>query len=172
VDLSEHGLGLAILTDSTYGYSVLGSDMRVSLLRAPTDPDPDADQGSHELTYALVPHTGGWQEAGVVREARLLNEPLHWTEGAREPGGLVAVESGELVLDSIKRAEDGEALVLRLYEPHGGRGTARVRLGFPFRSARLANALEEPLADGEIESQGEVIELAYRPFELITILAD
>ncbi|MDX6636581.1 MAG: alpha-mannosidase, partial [Solirubrobacterales bacterium] len=72
VDLSEHGLGLAILTDSTYGYSVLGSDMRISLLRAPTDPDPDADQGSHELTYALVPHSGGWQEAGVVREARLL----------------------------------------------------------------------------------------------------
>ena len=172
-DVGEPGFGLAVLTDSTYGYSTQGSEMRLSLLRAPTDPDPDADQGEHELAYALLPHAGGWQEAGVVREARAFNQPLRVAPpGAGAGGGLAAVVAGDLVLDTIKRAEDGEALVLRLYEPHGARGNAEVRLGFPFDSARRANALEEPLDDGEIPSGDDGFTLGYRPFELITLLVE
>ena len=72
-----------------------------------------------------------------------------------------------LVLDTVKRAEDSEELALRLYEAHGARGTARLRLGVPFASARLANGLEENGAPLEVGA-GE-IELPYRPHELLTV---
>jgi alpha-mannosidase len=165
-DLSEHGFGAAVLTDSKYGYSCYGNELRISLLRSPKSPDPEADMGRHEFTYALVPHRGGWRDAGIVDEGRRFNAPLRWTSAPE--GSFASSDDGNLVLDTIKRAEDSDALVLRLYEAHGGRGTGRVRLGFPFDSAVRANALEdagEPrtLADGAIE-------LPYRPHELVTVL--
>ena len=169
-DLSEHGFGAALLTDSKYGYSCHGSELRVSLLRAPTSPDPEADQGRHELAYALLPHGGGWREAGVVAEARRFGQPLRW--GACVPGtqgrSFAAVDDPNLVLDTIKRAEDSDDLVLRLYEAHGARGTARLRLSVPFAAARRASALEE---EGEpLDVAGDEIELPYRPHELLTVL--
>ena len=170
-DLSEHGFGAALLTDSKYGYSCHGSELRVSLLRAPTSPDPEADQGRHELAYAILPHEGGWREAGVVAEARRFDQPLRW--GARPPGRLpggrafAMVDDANLVLDTVKRAEDSEELVLRLYEAHGARGTARLRLGVPFASARLANGLEED--GGPLGVAAGAIELPYRPHELLTV---
>jgi alpha-mannosidase len=166
-DLSEHGFGVALLTDSTYGYSARGSELRLSLLRGPTTPDPEADLGRHELAYAVLPHAGGWQSGGVVAEARRFNEPVRWAAGSAAGA---AAEADGLVLDTIKRAEDSEALVLRLYEPHGARGTARVRLAFPFASARRANLLEDP---GEpLAVRDAVIEIPYRPFEVVTVLVE
>jgi alpha-mannosidase len=77
------------------------------------------------------------------------------------------VDDPNLVLDTVKRAEDSDALVLRLYEAHGARGRARVRLGVPFSSAHRANALED---DGEpLEVEGSDITIAYRPHELVTV---
>ncbi len=182
VDIGEHGFGLAVLTDGTTGYSATGAGLRLSLLRGPTDPDPDADLGVHELVYALMPHSGNWQEAGVVREARLMNVPIRWVSG-RSGGsarghrvvggaGFAGVEAGDLVLDSLKRAEDSGALVARLYEPHGARGVARIRIEVPFERATLANSLEEPLDGGELELTDRALAIAYRPFELITVLLD
>ncbi len=91
-DLSEHGFGVALLTPDTHGMSCHGSTLRLSLLRAPTDPDPEADQGEHEIRYAILPHRGSWQEAGVVGQARAFAEPLLHAAGTgvvrerRRPG--------------------------------------------------------------------------------------
>ncbi len=68
-DLSEHGFGVALLTESKYGYSVFGNEMRITLLRSSKLPDSNADMGEHQFTYAIMPHTDSWQEAGVVGEA-------------------------------------------------------------------------------------------------------
>ena len=155
-----------MLTDSKYGYSCYGNELRVSLLRAPTSPDPEADQGEHEFAYALLPHAGGWREAGVLAEAHRFNAPLRWTS-LEEADSLASVDDPNLVLDTVKWAEDSAAVVLRLYEAHGGRGTARLRLGLPFTSARLANGLEE---DGEaLERDDDTIVLPYRPHQLLTV---
>ena len=118
--------------------------------------------GHHAFAYALVPHAGGWREAGIVAEAALFNAPLVWTDAAWE-GSFASVEGG-LVLDTVKRAEDSDAIVLRLYEPHGGRGVARVRLAAPFSSARRANLLEEPGDEVDLEALG------FRPHEVITVV--
>ena len=162
-DLSEHGFGAALLTDSKYGYSCYGGDLRVSLLRSPKSPDPEADMGTHEFAYALMPHAGGWRDGGVLREAALFNAPLRWTTvGPVEP---FAIVDGGLVLETIKRAEDSDALVLRLYEPYGGRGVARVHVD-AVRAWRT-NLLEDELADVEVE--GGALVLPYRPREVITV---
>ena len=166
-DLSEHGFGAAVLTDSKYGYSCHGDELRISLLRAPKDPDPEADMGRHEFAYALLPHAGGWREAGVVAEGLRFNAPLRWAAAAVREGSLAAVDDPNLVLDTVKRAEDSDALVLRLYDAHGARGTARVRLAAPASSARRANALED---DGDpLEVEDGSIVVPYRPHEVITV---
>jgi alpha-mannosidase len=167
-DLSEHGYGVALLNDCKYGHSAYGDTLRLSLLRAPTSPDPEADQGDHRFAYALMPHAGGWREAGVVAEARRFNQPLLWAQGRAEARSLAAVDDPNLVLDTIKRAEDGDALVIRLYEAHGARGTASLRLGFPVRSACFANLLEDPGDAARVD--GDVIEVPYRPHQIVTLL--
>jgi alpha-mannosidase len=167
-DLSEHGYGVALLNDGKYGHSAHESTLRLSLLRAPTSPDPEADQGHHRFAYALMPHAGGWREAGVVAEARRFNQPLLWARGNAQARSLAAVDDPNLVLDTIKRAEDGDALVVRLYEAHGARGTASLRLGFPVRGARFANLLED--AGDVAEVDGGAIAVPYAPYEIVTLL--
>ena len=169
-DLSEHGFGVALLTDCKYGYSCLGGELRISLLRSPKSPDPDADLGRHELAYAVLPHAGGWREGGVVAEAARFNQPLRWAPGEHTASreSFASVDGG-LVLDTIKRAEDSDALVLRLYEPYGARGTATLRLAVPAASARLANVLEDERE--ELELEDGAIRIPFRPHQIITIKA-
>jgi alpha-mannosidase len=167
-DLSEHGFGVALLTDCKYGYSTLGREMRISLLRSPSVPDPDADAGSHRFAYAVMPHAAGWREAGVVAEAARFATPLRWSAGAGEPRSWLSVDDPNLVLDTVKRAEDSDALLLRLYEAHGARGRARLRVGWPVVEALSCNLLED--AGEPLPLDGGVIELGYRPHEIISLL--
>jgi alpha-mannosidase len=163
-DLSEHGFGVALLNDCKYGYSCHGGELRLTLLRSPKSPDPEADMGRHEFGYAVMPHAHGWREAGVLGQAVLFNAPLRRTAAV---DSFAAVDDPNLVLDTIKRAEDSNAIVLRLYEPHGARGSARVRIAAPLTSARRANSLEE---DGEaLELDGDSIVVPYRPHEIVTV---
>jgi alpha-mannosidase len=165
-DLSEHGFGAALLTDSKYGYSGFGNELRISLLRAPKSPDPEADLGHHEFAYAILPHAGGWREAGVVAEGLRFNVPVRWVAEASAES-FASVDDPNLVLDTIKRAEDSDALVLRLYEAHGARGTARLRLAQPIDSAVATNLLED---DGEpLVVEGSEIVLPYRPHQILTV---
>jgi alpha-mannosidase len=169
-DVSEHGFGVALLNDSKYGHSAHGNTLRLTLLRAPTSPDPEADQGAHRFVYALSPHAGGWREGGVVAEARRLGHPLVWCGGTASPRSLASVDADGLVLDTIKVAEDSDALVLRLYEAYGGRGLVAVRLGVPFTRAWFANMLEDRGQPAQIEDHA--IKVAYRPYEIVTLLVE
>jgi alpha-mannosidase len=176
-DLSEAGFGVALLSDCKYGWSCLGSTLRLSLLRAPTSPDAEADQGRHVFAYALLPHAGDWRQGGVVAEAFAFNCPLQWGRDGKDQhwrsyASVSARDGGpcSLVLDTIKRAEDSGALVLRLYEAHGGRGTARLNLGFPAKSVRFTDGLER--TTGEATVKEGVIEVPYKPFQVVTLLVD
>jgi alpha-mannosidase len=169
-DLSEHGFGVAIFTDSKYGYSADGGTLRISLLRAPKQPDPHADMGEHAFAYALRPHAGAWQDVPVVAEARAFAAPLRWAPIAPgEPWAEVRDAPG-LMLDTVKLAEDSGALVLRLYEAYGGRGRARIQLGVPFTTARRSNLLEDDLGPAEVDGAEIVVE--YRPWQILTLLVD
>ena len=169
VDLSEPDYGVALLNDCKYGHSVYENVMRLSLLRAPKHPDPNADQGHHTIRYALLPHDGSLQQAGVVAEVYRFNEPLlvRATDHAPENVSFFNVDAPAIVIETIKKAEDSNALVIRLYEAHGTRGTFRLSSSLPIKSAALCNLLEEtqtPL----VWAYGGV-DLEFAPFKIITL---
>jgi alpha-mannosidase len=153
-DLSEPGYGVALLNDGRYGYHALGSELGLSLLRSPHHPDPLADEGHHELTYALLPHLGGWLAGGVLMEAEDLNRPL-LALACRAAGEArvrpLVVDGVALGLAALKPAESGAAgrLVLRLYEPQGARGTARLNLPESWKATASLNLLEEGVGEPE-----------------------
>ena len=145
VDLSEPGFGLALLNDAKYGHSVAGNVLGLSLMRSPTYPDPLADEGEQTFTYALMPHEGAWHEAGVREEAENLNQPLLVAEvsglsaGERAP---VVVSGPNAALAALKTAEDGDGLILRLYEPAGGRGPVELTLPEGWRASGPLDLME------------------------------
>jgi alpha-mannosidase len=124
--------------------------------------------GRHSFAYALYPHVGGWREGGVLAEAIRFNAPIRFT-GSIGPSFAQAADPN-VVVDTIKRGERSDDLVLRVYEAHGARGTARVRLREAPKRARLANALEEPLA--EVTVDGRDLVLPYLPHQILTVLVE
>ncbi len=166
-DLGEHGFGVSILSESKYGGSTLGNVMRLSLLRAPSHPDPTADIGKHAFSYAVFPHAGGWREAGTVAEAAAFNMPLLWAPGQAGVRSMASIDTPAVVIDTVKKAEDSQETIIRLYESHGSRGTARLRVGFPIKSARFCNLLEDKSAVARVDD-GK-IEVPFGPYQIITI---
>jgi alpha-mannosidase len=172
VDVSEGGYGVALLNDGKYGHSLHNTTLGISLLKAATHPDPLADQGQHRFTYSLLPHAGDWQQGQVVRRAYELNAPLR---GVRVPAGAAVggpssfldVDSEHVVVETVKRAEDGDGLIVRMYEAHNQRGQARITFGRPVASASVVDLLERDVGAAEVE--GASVSVAVRPFEVKTL---
>jgi alpha-mannosidase len=141
--------------------------MRMTVLRSPRWPDPEADIGHHELAFAIHPHRGGWQDAGVTAQALCFNAPLLLGEPTQERCSWFSTDTPGVLVDTVKRAEDGDGLIVRLYEAHGGRGTARVRVGVAFTEAWFTNLLEDRLGPAQVD--GDEVVIPFRPFEIITI---
>jgi alpha-mannosidase len=169
-DLSEPGYGVALMNDGKYGHSAKGNVLGISLLRSPLYPDPLADEGEHRFTYSLYPHPGDWTAAGVTREAFALNSPLVPVRdgGAPAEASFVEAEGRELALAGLKRSEDGEAVILRLYEPHGARGLARLRFPGGLKRGEKTNLLEDR-GGKQVRVEGDAIDLEVRPFEVVTL---
>ncbi|HXV01062.1 MAG TPA: glycoside hydrolase family 38 C-terminal domain-containing protein [Caulobacteraceae bacterium] len=150
VDLSEPGYGVALLNDGRYGCHALGSELGLSLIRSPILPDPLADEGVQDLTYALLPHTGDWIEGGVLAEAEDLNRPLFHRAftGPEAARSFLEIGGANLALAALKPAEDGDGLILRLYESAGGRGPMAIRPPEGWRVAGEVSLLEDPLPEG------------------------
>jgi len=158
-DLSDSGFGVALLNDGKYGHDVLGNVMGLSLLRSPVFPDLLADEGKQSFTYALLPHQGDWFAGGVLAEAEDLNQPLlvRATKVAGDASWHAArLSDRPLALSALKPAEDGGGLILRVYEPSGGRSMPTVALPEGWKVAGHVNLLEEPV-DGD---------LSFAPFQI------
>ncbi len=175
VDVSEEGFGVAVLNDAKYGHDVLGSTVRISLLRAPTWPDPVADRGRHTFAYALHPHAGGPTTGGVIEEAHAFNAPLRVRPvGASDRSlptrhSLVEPEAPGVVVAAVKAADDGAGdTVVRLHEAFGGRRRVRLRVDGATSASRV-DLLEEPLDAAPVTVTDGVVELDLRAFELVTL---
>ena len=167
-DLGEAGYGVALLNDCKYGYDVLGNVMRLTLLRAPVHPDPAADRGRHLFTYALLPHPGDFRTAGVIQAAEALNAPLQVVDaGVDGTPSIVAVDTSQVVISAVKRAEDSDALIVRLYEAWGGRCEAHLRCTLPFERATLTDLLESELR--ELPATNGEVALYFEPFKIQTL---
>ncbi len=173
VDASEDGAGVALVNDGKYGYDVQGDTVRLTLLKAPKWPDPEADMGTHTFTYSVVPHTGDWRAAEVLSAAEELNRPLRAVAVRPHTGtgvsfGLLHLEGGSVILSALKRGEDDPAvLVVRLVEREGR--TTLTRLVLPGRfEVREADLLERATTVGRAAEDGIGVRL--RPWEVKTLL--
>lgn len=167
-DLSEAGYGVSLLNDCKYGHDTRDNIIRITLLRSTSWPDPNADKGRHEFTYSLFPHAGNWTDAGTVRRAAELNIPVRAVATATaEPAAVSFFEvEGPAVLDTVKPAEEGGGIVLRLYEPHGGRGEVRVRCKGPIETVTACNLVEED--EDEVRVREGMFRFSMKPFQVRT----
>ena len=172
IDLSEAGFGVALLNDGRYGHDVRGNVIRMSLLRAPTWPDPTADRGVSEVRHALLPHRGDLRP--VVEQAYLLNTPVvlrrpRGSGPARPRASYVAVDDPGIVVEAVKAADEGGGVVVRVYESLGGRRRGRLSVAWPVQTVREVDLLERPVGEQRaVDAGGVGLELS--PFEVRTLL--
>ena len=175
VDLSEGDYGVSLLNDCKYGHDIRDHIMRITLLRSPTAPDPMADYGEHQFKYSLYPHAGLWDE-DTQKEAYLLNDPIIIYQRTMDnrPSTMVnsllpmvSINKPNVIVETIKRAEDGDGIILRLYEGQRKRGPVRVKLGFAVESAWETNLLEEN--ESELSVENDSIRLNLKPYQIMTV---
>jgi alpha-mannosidase len=176
ISLEETGSGIALLNDCKYGHDVNGGRMRLSLLRSPIAPDPEADQGEQRFTYSLLPFAGSFSEAGVVRAAYELNAPAaaefasNTASSAASRTSLCTLDGSGVIVESVKAPENRAAktLVLRLYESLGGQNRTTLRFSKELSSAAQTDMLEEHPQN--LTVNGKDVRLEFRPFEIKTIM--
>ena len=148
---AQSGCGYAFLNDSSYSTSIKDGCVYLTVLRSPIYADHGGsrdgeraytEQGVRDFSYEMIRATA--DNAPLIRAARLLNAPLsniieNWHSGKwsdKVRAGIV-VSADNVILSAIKRSEDGQGTVVRLYEVEG-RETAFAASG---------DVLPAPLAD-------------------------
>ena len=170
MDFSEGHYGVSLLNDCKYGHSVNDGTIGLTLIKCGVEPNPNADVEVHEFTYSLLPHAESWQEAGTVQEAYNINQPAYAVVGgeAGKAVSFASVDKRNVVLETVKAAENGEGTVLRLYECENARTKATLTVPADTKTAYLTNLMEEveaelPVVDGKVT-------FTIKPYEIITIL--
>jgi alpha-mannosidase len=177
VDLSEGNYGVSLLNDCKYGHDIHRNVMRITLLRSPTQPDPMADYGEHQFKYSFYPHTGLWNEE-TLREAYLLNDPVlvFRSKGKNQAANrksslpaLLSTTAPNVIIETIKQAEDGNGIIVRLFESQRKRGAVELRFGHALDSAWITNLLEEN--ESALHVDQDSIQLNLRPYQIVTLRA-
>ncbi|WP_350351847.1 glycoside hydrolase family 38 C-terminal domain-containing protein [Microbacterium sp. A8/3-1] len=177
VHVGEPGFGVAVANDATYGHDITrtsrsgggtATTVRLSLLRAPLFPDPDADQGEHTFTVSVRPDA---TIADAIREGYRLNLPVRALAGAGPVVPLLDVSSDAVVVEAVKLAEDRSGdVVVRLYEAHGGRAAATLSAAFDFAAVAETDLLEREIDAAAVRAvEGRVVDLELRAFQLVTL---
>lgn len=181
VDLSEHGYGVALLNDCKYGHDIHEGVIRLTCIKSAQAPSAIADQGEHQFTYALLPHAGSFQEAGVIRAAAELNVPVRvQAVQPKKPVGTttlgsqhapVTCDQPAVIVDTLKPAQDGDGVILRLYESFGSHTMATLTLDPAPKSVALVNLLEDPWTDPalNLQHQGGTIRMSVKPFQVVSL---
>ncbi len=176
VHVGESGFGVAIANDATYGHDITRAsragggtttNVRLSLLRAPLYPDPEADQGEHTFRVSIRP---GSEIADAVREGYRLNLPPRNIMGAEPVVPIISVSADAVVVEAVKLAEDRSGdVIVRLYEAHGGRADSTLSTSFPFDSVTEVDLLEREVDTSAVTSAAEQVDLRLRAFQLVTL---
>jgi alpha-mannosidase len=179
-DLGDGQHGLSVINESKFGYDAVGNVLRLTLLRSPKWPDPDADMGHHHFRYALYPHAGTWQQAMTVRHGWEYNYPLSAVVTTAHPGELpashsfVSVSPENVVLTAVKKAEDTNSLIFRVYEWAGKASTVEFHVPPGATGATVTNLQETPEGEeGEaLAVTGDAVKAPIKPFEILTVRVD
>ena len=176
-DLGDGKHGLSILNQDKYAYDAVGNQLRITLLRSPKWPDPDADMGHQHFHYAIYPHAGTWKDALTVRHGWEYDYPLEAVATTAHAGSLPAEHSfasvtpENVVLTAVKKAEDSNGLIFRAYEWAGKASTVEFHVPKGAKSATVTNLMEAP--EGQpLAVAGDVVKAPIKPYEILTVRVD
>ena len=166
--LCDQSHGAALLNNCKYGISMNGNALQLTLLRAAASPEMRTDNGEHEFTYAFTAWEGSFLDSPVVIEAYDLNTPLQVVHGACETFSAFNTDSENVLIDTVKPAEDGGGdIILRLYEAKKADTVCRLNVNVPVDAAWLCDMLENN--QESLETNGGQFRLHFRPFEVKTL---
>jgi alpha-mannosidase len=175
-DLGDGTHGFSLINESKYGYDAKGNVLRLSLLRSPTWPDPEADRGHHQFSYSLYPHSGDWKQALTVRHGYEFNYPLRAFQVEAHEGSLpaehsfIGIAGDNVVLTALKKTEDGDALLLRFYEWAGKTDDVHITLPEAASAASLTNLMEKEKPAGDpLPVANHQITIQVHPYEIVSV---
>ncbi len=173
-DLSEGGYGVSMLNDCKYGHDIHDGVMSLSLLRSPTDPNPaPVDEGILTCTYSIVPHEGALNVPKIQAMAYALNNPMFAVKATGEKSvlpetySIVSADRDNIVCEVVKEAEDGDAMIVRLFENSNSKTSATVTLGVTPKRVTLVNLMEREIC--ELDCVDGKVKVPFHPFEIQTL---
>lgn len=172
VDLSEEGFGVSLLNDCKYGYDVKLEELNLTLLKPGTFPNPSADIEAHQFVYALYPHPHTHKKAKTHQQAMSINEPLVGKFVNKQSGHLAEnlsffkVDCDNVILDTLKKSETSNSIVLRVYENHNKRCQVKLSTYFEIEKVVETNLIEHEIGLIPHGEKSFVFEL--KPFEVKT----
>ncbi|MBA3845824.1 MAG: alpha-mannosidase [Planctomycetes bacterium] len=171
--------GCSVLNDCKYGHSLDGSTLRVNIVRSSFDPDPLPELGQQQCRFAIVPFTGEAPAADLARQGAGFNHPLQTVTCDHHAGKVahavaaIACAQPNVIVTQLKRAEDDDALILRLVETAGSATTAQVTLTRgvlgSITSAIACDVLERPLADNGVSTAGDRVSVTIPAHGIATV---
>lgn len=162
IDLSEGNYGVAILNDCKYGYNAKGNNIKISLLRSTEYPGEKADLGEHSFRYAIYPHPNAFETSDVTEKAYAYNTAIYNKNAAE----FLNFVSDSCIIESIKKAENGNGIVVRLYEAKGLQGS------FDFVPKFVYNSIYLTSIDEKILKKSSKTSFKCKPFEIVTLLVE
>ena len=145
--------------------------MALTLIKSGIEPNPTTDQEEHDFTYALYPHAEGWRAAGTVAESYKLNQPLKVEMNAQDKEEhrfcFAEVQAPNIVIETIKRAEDGNGTIIRMYESENALTRTKITVNTEFTKAYICNLLEQEMQEAEVN--GKEVSLLFKPYEIVTL---
>lgn len=190
VDVSGEGAGLAVINDGLREYEVTQDADRaiaVTLMRAyeinlatvscrwETHAAMKLAQcpGEHEFSFLIYPHAGDYAEGGVFVEADTLTAPLIPAQSGPHGGdlpkrhGFLSILPSTLILSAVKRAEDGNGFILRVFNPTMEHVKGTITFATPPSSAECVTLEELPEAAIPIKHNALLIDAA--PKKIVTL---
>ena len=176
-DLGNDQHGFSLINESKYGYDGQDNVLRLSLLRSPTWPDPEADREHHHFSYELYPHAGTWKTALTERAGYEFNYKLHASQVESHTGSLpaehsyISVAPENVVLTAVKKAEDDNGLIFRVFEWAGKQSDVVFTLPKGATAATETDLMEKPIGS-PLNLSGDKVTVPIHPYEILSIRAD
>jgi alpha-mannosidase len=174
-DLSDGKHGLSLINEAKYGYDCKDNVLRLTLLRSPLSPDPNADRGHQHFSFTLYPHAGDWKAAMTVRHGYEYNYGLKATQVQPHSGTLplehsfVGVQGDNVILTATKKAEDADALIVRFYEWAGKDGEVKLTLPKGITAATMTNLMEKPEGTPLQVVDSDQVTVPVHPYSIVTV---